>query len=537
MKNSKPSFDREKILLKYKQVGWHKSPIWIRQVNFLITGWPTLNTASVVPGQNIPATWSFYSILQNAKTAKTEIFVDSINASIYISQPAPLKQNGIYQDTGPVNALIASPPFGGTANQLYHFGTKTLRIEVTPDNQADLFASYNELNVVPENVGPGWWEWDDPSTTPDPSATVAPAIPLVSRDFSSIINHAFTLSGKIINKGQSQNNTMYGSLVLYETSGEGRAIPLEEQVFMIGPGAQQAVVFNPIKKNWGWIIPGIWVENPSEPQSKRFSYEIVFTLFDSFGNIYPPVNSAKVNINVTVTDHKRAYGNGAMGVLAAGLILAIFSFGAGLSAATAIAAGLGTRAQDPPEPDGLYKQTCELNLVDLIGDNTNEKKIANISKMLNSMYHALIVLDHLAITYNRWLSANMVEDSKAAGLQLTAFKESEKLLQSTIRKVTAHIQATLNEMKSDPRFNWEKLRQKILLIQYQGLHSESAQQLISAGYSKDELTAFIKNINYPQMVELSQDINQVFTLLAICFGKIGSAVSSEKNKLRRVRRK
>ncbi|HET9825213.1 MAG TPA: hypothetical protein VFP87_07765 [Chitinophagaceae bacterium] len=441
--------------------------------------------------------------------------------------------NGYHADTGPkpIDANIAAPAYGGIANELYHIGTKTLRIDITPDTNADLFACYNDLTVVPESVGGSWWQWDTPITTPDPSATLPPALPLVSQDFSSIINHAYTLSGKMTNSGRSPNNTMTGSLTLYETEFGKQSVPLEAKTFVIEPGAQQAIVFSPITKNWGWIIPGVWAENQSEPRSKRFGYEVVFTMSDSYGNYYSDARSFKVNIDVSVSSEKRAYGNGALGVLGVGIIAAIFTFGAGLSAATAIAAGLGRKAQDPPEPDGLYNIEVPVQLIDILPKEKMVTPFVELGNLLNSMYHTLIIMDALAITHNRILGALIAKNQKALKRQRTIYSKTERMLQSYVKRVSESAHATLFSLKSNKNFRQNSIREKLLLLQFQGMSSEAGKTLTENGYPQQDLLKFIDNINTPEMVEFAQSINQIFTLLALSFGMIGREIARQKENL------
>lgn len=537
MKKEIRSSARLKNSLKYTIVGWHRSPTQITRNAFFISGTASLDLGSVVPGENIPATWSFSSLLQNIKTVKAEIFLDSTNVSLYKSQSVPLIQKGYHADTGttPINATIGAPPFGGTANELYHFGTKTLRVDITPDTNADLFACYDDLTVVPENVGISWWQWDTPITTPDPSASLAPGIPLVSQDYSSIINHPYTLSGRIVNMGRSQNNFMSGSLVLFETEMGKAPVPIQSAVFFIGPGASQAIAFNSITKNWGWIVPGVWAENQSQPRRKTFVYEVVFTMFDSFGNNYPQTTSFKININVSVTSEKRAYGNGALGVLGAGILVAIFGYGIGLSAAIAIAAGLGRKAQDPPEPDGLFKIETKTRLINIIPKEKMVEPFVELSNLLNSMYKVLILMDTLGVTYNRMLGASIAKNAKAFKMQRALYSKTEKILQTHIRNVSEFSHSSLFFLKSNKNFSQDSIREKLLLFQYQGLSGEIAQTLLNAGYPDPELQKFIDNINTPEIVEFAQNINHVFTLLASSFGTIGRAVAREKKNVLRMK--
>src|SRR5688572_16575853 len=95
-------------------------------------------------------------------------------------------------------------------------------------------------------------------------------------------------------------------------------------------------------------------------RSAPFVYGIQYTITDPFGNAYPETRApGDLRILVEVTDEKRGYLSGALAALGVGILAAIFSFGAGLSAGQALAAGLGKKAQDPPAPDSRYRDRVD----------------------------------------------------------------------------------------------------------------------------------------------------------------------------------
>jgi hypothetical protein len=516
----------------YKKMGLERSFITFDVSKIFNLGWSYLDVKEVVPGERIPITWSVFSFNISFNSVIASVFLDAVNVKLFESQSTALKITGHSVDSGYIQAIIEAPDSGGTANDLYKIGAKTLRLDVISKNSSDVLSDFHDLNVIPENVNEGWWQWTNIITTPDPSASLPPPTFLVSKPYSSIINHPFTLIGRMVNLGKSPNNTMTGTVTLLETTyPSGPTVELESRTFTIGPGAHQEIVFIPITRNWGWIIPGIWVENLTEPREKLFSYSVRFSMSDSFGNFYAEKISFISTIHVSVSNEKRGYGSGALGVLGAGIIAAIFTFGAALSVATAVAAGLGKKAQDPPEPDPHYKEKVDIQLIDNIDEKIEDDRFTEFIKVLRLGDQALSIIDNLGIIYNRLLGARQQRDIRAVNLQMESYKQAEELFQKKIRNIIEASLDVVNSMHGKPEFSRKILREKILRWQRQGLSPEVSKNLMSQGCSQEILSQFTNAIQEPSIVEFAQDINQVFTLIGWSFAMIGREVHREALKL------
>ena len=125
-----------------------------------------------------------------------------------------------------------------------------------------------------------------------------------------------------------------------------------------------------------------------EPSSVQCSFT------DSYNNNYEPPPFGSILIGISVSDEKRAYANGAISVLAIGLVAAIFSFGAGLSAAQAIAGGLGNRALDPPFPDPRFQQTVALPVAKELPP-IHDRVLGDVLGVLYAAEHILLLLEVL----------------------------------------------------------------------------------------------------------------------------------------------
>lgn len=319
----------------------------------------------VVPGQPITIAWYLRTLKGSGLfpgTVTARIFLTKFNLKLYESQPTPLVEAPFSDSTQDQQMLIAPLPAGGAGNELYKIGMTALRLEVTVDKTGAVFSCENDLQVVPDILAS--WEWLSAQGVEDSSAPTVPRIPLMPQRYYFVINHEYRLLGRLSIVG-NPNESPSGLLTLIETPfGSSDETIVETTLLPSTPGGHLDFLFQPIKKNWTWLIGGIWVMNPNESQSKTFNYHVRLDLVDAYGNVYPTIYLNTLQfvqpITVSVSDEKRNYANGALAALAVGLILGIFSFGAGAAAGQAIAAGLGVKALDPPEPDSRFKRAVSL---------------------------------------------------------------------------------------------------------------------------------------------------------------------------------
>jgi len=508
-------------------------PVYIRSGAVFVTS-ASLDANPVVPGGQVPITWDLFSTKPkdlNLGTVTARVYLEKVNVKLYESPQTPLVVSEFIADTGFQHANIEVPDSGGTANDLYHIGTKTLRLDVSADKSSDVFSDTVDLRVVPEYVHGGWWEWGGISGTADPSAPQAPNLPFETHhDF--VINHPFTLAGRIVNHSKSPNATMTGSLTLLETAFlSNQTLEVESRTFTIAPGGYQEIVFAPITKNWGWLIPGAWIENPKESRVKTFDYTVRFSLADPYGNFYPETLSNGVAISISVSDEKRGYASGALAALGAAIISAIFTFGAGLSAGQAIAAGLGKKALDPPEPDQRFRHPVDVRSNELANDVTGDPRFPEFRRVLRFAERAVALLDALGEIHARLLGARTAHDRKAISLQGESYRAAEHSLQATVRELIDSTASTVTTLQADPEFDRESLRAKILAWQRNGLPPDVRRRLTDGGCTEETLAQMMLAVQEPAVALLAQDVGQVLSLLAWSLGLVAREVNREAPKL------
>jgi hypothetical protein len=526
--------ERQKLrILHFNKIGEDRSGIHIRLWNNVVT-WVSLDVSPVAPGDPVPITWSVFSIHLDLGKVTARVFLDKGNAKLYESPPVLTSKS----DTGLQQATILAPGSGGVANELYAIGTKTLRLDVSSDKTVDVFWTTADLAVMPENVNGGWWEWTNAISTPDPSTPLPWKPPLQGPSYSSVINHPFTLIGRVVNRAQNRNATMTGSAVLLETTYPGGApTELESASFTVAPGGQQEIVFNPITRNWGWLIPGIWVHNFGEPKVKTLDYTVRLSMSDPFANSYHDVVSVGLRMQVSVSAEKKGYASGALATLAVGIVAAIFSFGAGLSAAQAVAGGLGKKAQDPPEPDARFRERVDFQSWPETAPAAEDTRFSECLAVLGLASRAVFLIDALGTIENRMLGALLAEDNRAGAIQAESYRQAERLLQRTIRRLMVLAQTAGKALASRPEFAPEVIGTNIREWQRGGVPRDVRAALTEQGCTDEAVATVMSAIDHPTAASLATEVGQSFGLLQWSFAMIGREVRRETVALlRRVKR-
>lgn len=473
-----------------------------------------LDVATVVPGQPIPIVWSLHTLpgvgLGPGKVT-AHVYLDKFNSLLFDSKPVPLQAVLFGLDTTEQKALIPPPPNGGVANELYHIGLKTLRLEVVFDKTGEMFSTTAELQVIPDHFG--GWGWSGAQGTNNPSAIVLPPMPFFPR-FNFLINHSYKLSGRMDNTAGNPNVTITGSLTIQESqSGTSDTTEVETVAFSVGPGGHLDVLSIPIVKNWTWLVSGVWVRNFSEPLSKTFGYSVRYSFTDSYGNSYPEVLSPlTLTVNVGVSDEKRGYGDGALGVLGVGIIAAIFTFGAGLSAAQAIAGGLGSKALDPPVPDSRYGRRV------VVGEPPYNQVVVpepfvEVMGVVFAAGRAIALVDALGDIENRLLGAQIVKDRNAIRLQLESYRETEAALYSVAEGIVDLGANAVKALQARPEFDRDSIEATLRAWQRHGISAEVLDRLYAGGVTDINIAKLTLALAEPGVIEAAQDPTQALSLL------------------------
>ena len=349
--------------------------------------------------------------------------------------------------------------------------------------------------------------------TPDTSAPVVPAIPFLPR-YDLLINHAYKPSGRMNNHVANPNVTITGTLTLLERPyGSTDTVEVETAGFTIGPSGQSDFLFGPITKNWTWLISGIWVRNFSEPLSKSFVYSVRFAFTDSYGNAYSSKESPRtLLIEVSVSDEKRGYADGALGVLAVGLIAAIFTFGAGLSAAQAIAGGLGSKALDPPTPDSRFRSRVVVQESPL-PRTVRDERFATVMTLLTAAERAFTLIQALGDIQNRMLGARENGDRTAIELQRTTYQETERALLQTVESLIRLRTEAVEAVQRVPEFNRDVLEGTLREWQRRGIPRDTRQRLVEDGCTDQTLAELALAVQEPALIEIAHDLPQCLNLM------------------------
>lgn len=185
-------------------------------------------------------------------------------------------------------------------------------------------------------IQPDWWQW----------RSINPRNELWKEEY--VVSGAFTNMGGF--------NIQDLAITILEVSEDPANLLLHEanlgstEHALVQPSRTAPGAVAPIKKEWQWFIPGVWVVKG--PTHREFRYKALISAKDVNDVPYPSVASSELRVIVNVSKLKRTSGSFAMGAAsaAAALLATIFLAAAG-AAAYGAAAAAGAVALDPPEPD------------------------------------------------------------------------------------------------------------------------------------------------------------------------------------------
>jgi hypothetical protein len=184
-------------------------------------------------------------------------------------------------------------------------------------------------------IRPDWWQWRNANPR------------------NAMWKDDYVVTGALTNKGGSDLQDV--SITLFEVFVDPANLVHEANLgstehHAVAPSRSALGSIPPLKKDWQWFIPGVWVVKG--PLHREFRYRALISAKDVNGIPYPPVTSADLRIIVNVSKLKRTSGAFSMGAAAAAAgMLASFILAVAGAAAYAAAAAAGAVAVDPPEPD------------------------------------------------------------------------------------------------------------------------------------------------------------------------------------------
>jgi hypothetical protein len=474
--------------------------------------------APIHPGDPINVMWRLLSAKTFGlfpDTVSAKIYLDAYDVLLYESGEVPLvaaPDSSFFYTTGDQSAVILSPN-QATSNQLYQLGQVALRVEITSKKTGEVFVNTNNLDVVAAQlVG---WVWTGAQGTVDTDSGLATPPPL-TLEYNFIINHPYQLLGRVTNIATNRGVSVAGTVTILETS-EDFSTTTEVQVFpfaLQATGATENFESMNITKNWTWIIPGVWVQNPEEPLSKWFNYSVRVSYSDSFANVYPDVVLGQyLSLDILVTAAKKDYGIGALAALAAGAIAGIFSFGIGTAIGQALAAGLGVQAMDPPQPDPRFREAV-IPPNEQAGKITTDDRFPALLSFLNSLNTAVETIDALGDIRNRLLGASIAKDRTGIKLQRDSYASATRLLHTIGTRIAAEAATAIDSVKNDKRFNSSSLEQTIRRWQRGGIPTVVRQTLLEQGCTVECMRSLELALNNPTVSALAPNFTRTLELLS-----------------------
>lgn len=462
----------------------------------------------IFPGQQIKLTWGLFAI-QGVKIGKVKAAVYLGDTDFKIADSAAIAlapvEFGIW--TGDQTLTIPSLAPGGLVDTIYSIGEHPLRLEVTSVDDGSVFTAVGVLEVV-AGLTPVW-SWDPPDGTTDTS--LPPPQQIFGRPkYNLLINHDYRLLGSLDFDDAVPVPpivSITGVMELWELRPNGsEPVKIETKPFQLVPGQQYPQVFDEkFKKNWSWLIPGVWIINPYETMDKLFSYTVMASYSDSYQNFYPDrLVSLPLDINIGVDDAKRGFANGALAALAIGLVAAIFSFGAGAALGSALAAGLGVKALDPPEPDSRYSRAVADPRQ--LRQESDGSDFGAIAALLNDVGYLFALIEAVDDTLNRLLGAESARDRHAADLQRGAIEAFVAKMQSRLPEIMLSLLAAEEVCKKEEMLGADHLEAKLRDVRRSGLSRDVTAQLVSAGVSDTAIDLLNSAAACNEITEIGKDL-------------------------------
>jgi hypothetical protein len=465
-------------------------------------------------------------------TVSAKIYLDAFDVLLYESGDVPLvadADSSFFYTTGDQPAVLLAPN-QATGNQLYQLGDVSLRVEITSKKTGEVFVNTNSLEVVAEQlVG---WVWTGAQGTVDTDSGLYVPPPLVL-EYNFVINHPYQLLGRLTNISANRGISVAGDVTILETS-QDLSTTTEVQVFpfsLQATGSHEDFESMSITKNWTWIIPGVWVQNPEEPLSKWFNYSVRVSYSDSYGNAYPDIELGKyLSLDILVTAAKKDYGIGALAALAAGLIAGIFSFGIGTAVGTALAAGLGVQALDPPSPDPRFRAKVLVPEAEAEKITSDDRFPALIS-LLSSMNRAVEIIDALGDIRNRLLGARVAESKSGIQLQRESYGKTVRSLHELGVRIVSESELAVDSIKNDKRFDSSALEQTIRRWQRGGIPNSVRHTLLEQGCTIECMRSLEVALTSPTVSALAPNVAKTLQLLSFHVLKAISSVEKEASSI------
>lgn len=453
-----------------------------------------LSPNPAVPGQPIEIEWGTSVPGAVEGTATARVLLGS--TVLYESGPVALVSiPHLPLSRASQSCTISPSPADAGGRDLYSFGTTIITLEVTLETDPGgrfLRSGQTSVEIVPETVDASWWNWH----VPDWSKPTAETVPWGT---------TYGVAGSLINRSRTAD--MSGSLAIHETGdiAPGAISRGSSSVPALAPdapfyAASQPIIWN--KGNLPWVTPG---GVQTHFHSRLFSYRCLFSLQDSYGNLYPQTSSNVLTVVVAVSKTKITAGaaagiltatsfgfvaaaaGAALGIITAITAPALAACGVPTGAAARVAYGI---AVDPLFADPLYQVKVllpEPTSIEGEGHTIGEPMIHSLA--------ALRAIAAVSIVEGRILGAQQAEDDTALGAQRVRRTELLDVASEEAGQALLALAASTAEIAELGAAAIDMVLRQMCL---EGL-TQFDQSLKDAGVSDDDLASF-KALQSPDLL-------------------------------------
>jgi hypothetical protein len=226
---------------------------------------------------------------------------------------------------------------------------------------------------------------------------------------------------------------------------ESRTASIPQQTAFLDPGERGDATFRPISQKWLWFAGFVPLEE--RDKAHTFTYSVVSTIQDEFGNTYPKQTIDLLSVIVRVPHSKYDLVLAADAIYAAWMIVSIAAAEAPLPVnlvLAGIASGLSvtmfaliTAAADPPEADLRYRDTVAIVPKPVPKALAAHAYLAPFATFIDVINRILAAHDALTEIHGRLLGARKANDAAGITLQTRSYRDAVEYLVSSAAQLQA----------------------------------------------------------------------------------------------------
>ncbi len=331
---------------------------------------------------------------------------------------------------------------------------------------------------------------------------------------------------------------MQFTVELDETDGNGNTKSYGDFSVEVEKQQSSLLTFPPIMQDWPWLIQGLWA--PEDQPGKEFFYTAKLTLQDSYGNLYPPVNSSTFEVVVNVSDTKLAEAQAAFASNASAIALGIASailwwLAPAAAAATVAATVLGEEALDPPEPSPHYLEQVEpvpLTWPEELYKNDKLVEFRAYFELLGELLGDLIALGEIEA---RLLGAQARGSKQGLELQAVSYRQIVQQMEGKARRLAELAKVAMQSTAIQQEFSSQEIR--AFIARSKPISSvQITKRLEQEGFDQTTLKSVKEVITSPKLRELMlslEGFTRLFPMTSLCMIQLASIIQHASEKILR----